>query len=94
MNAFPEYISNFRKGKLSAPQLVDAFFSLSADTSSNALGTLVREVADLCEDKSNVTALQKTWQDWRAINEDYPSLPGLGGMQGATTASSGWASAG
>ncbi|KAK1985238.1 hypothetical protein LZ30DRAFT_650146 [Colletotrichum cereale] len=93
MNAFREYISNFRKGKLTAPQLVDAFFSLFGDTSSNALGTLVREVADLFEDKSKVTALHKAWQDWRAINEDYPSLPGLGGMQGATTASSGWASA-
>ncbi|OHE93278.1 zinc finger protein [Colletotrichum orchidophilum] len=93
MNAFREYISNFRKGKLTAPQLVDAFFSLFADTSSNALGTLVREVADLFEDKSKVTALHKAWQDWRAINEDYPSLPGLGGMHGATTASSGWASA-
>ncbi|KAK2001521.1 hypothetical protein LX36DRAFT_628608 [Colletotrichum falcatum] len=93
MTAFREQISNFRKGKLTAPQLVDAFFSLFADTSSNALGTLVREVADLFEDKSKATALHKAWQDWRAINEDYPSLPGLGGMQGATTASSGWASA-
>ncbi|KAJ0160943.1 E3 ubiquitin-protein ligase hel2, partial [Colletotrichum tanaceti] len=93
MNTFREYISNFRKGTLTAPQLVDAFFSLFADTSSNALGTLVREVADLFEDKNKITALHKAWQDWRAINEDYPSLPGLGGMHGATTASSGWASA-
>ncbi|KAL0938304.1 E3 ubiquitin-protein ligase hel2 [Colletotrichum truncatum] len=93
MNTFREHISSFRKGKLTAPQLVDAFFSLFADASSNALGTLVREVADLFEDKTKAQALQKAWQDWRAINEDYPSLPGLGGMQGATTASSGWASA-
>ncbi|KAF6809370.1 E3 ubiquitin-protein ligase hel2 [Colletotrichum sojae] len=93
MRTFREYISSYRKGKLTAPQLVDAFFSLFADTSSNALGTLVREVADLFEDKSKASGLTRAWQDWRAINEDYPSLPGLGGMHGATTASSGWANA-
>ncbi|KAF0326745.1 E3 ubiquitin-protein ligase hel2 [Colletotrichum sp. SAR11_59] len=93
MNTFREHISSFRRGKFTAPQLVDAFFSLFADTSSNALGTLLREVADLFEDKKKAEALQKAWQDWRAINEDYPSLPGLGGMHGATTSSSGWASA-
>ncbi|TDZ36042.1 E3 ubiquitin-protein ligase hel2 [Colletotrichum spinosum] len=93
MNTFRGHISAFKNGKFTAPQLVDAFFSLFGDASANALGTLVREVADLFEDKAKSQALQKAWQDWRAINEDYPSLPGLGGMQGATTASSGWASA-
>lgn len=93
MNDFRSHISSYKNGSLTAPGLIDSFFSLFSDTSANALGTLVREVADLFDDKPKADALHKAWQDWRAINEDYPSLPGLGGMHGATTSSSGWASA-
>ena len=93
MAAFREHVSSYRRGALPAPQLVDSFFTLFADASSNALGTLVREVADLFEDRAKADALRAAWQDWRSINEDYPSLPGLSGMHGATSSSSGWASA-
>lgn len=93
MTTFRSHISAYKSGSMTASQLIDAFFALFADTSANALGTLVREVADLFEDKSKADALRKAWGDWRAINEDYPSLPGLGGMHGATTSSSGWAGA-
>ncbi|KAI0466939.1 hypothetical protein F4859DRAFT_526209 [Xylaria cf. heliscus] len=90
---FRSHISSFRQEKLAASGLVDALFSLFADVSSSALGTLVREVADLFEDKAKGERLRKAWNDWRAINEDYPTLPGLSGMRGATTSSSGWAAA-
>jgi hypothetical protein len=93
MATLRSHITSYRQGALSAHRLIDAFFALFAETSSNALGTLVREVADLFEDKIKAEALRRAWQDWRAINEDYPSLPGLGGMHGATTPSSGWAAA-
>ncbi|POS81285.1 hypothetical protein DHEL01_v200335 [Diaporthe helianthi] len=93
MNDFRAHISSYKNGTLTAPGLIDSFFSLFSDTSANALGTLVREVADLFDDKKRADALHKAWQDWRAINEDYPSLPGLAGMHGATTSSSGWAAA-
>ncbi|KAL2017199.1 hypothetical protein VTK56DRAFT_2519 [Thermocarpiscus australiensis] len=93
MATFRSYISNFNKGAMTPEQLLDAFFALFSETSSNALGTLVREVADLFEDKRKGEALRKAWQNWRAINEDYPSLPGLGGMHGATTSTTGWAAA-
>ncbi|PTB39109.1 uncharacterized protein TrAFT101_008093 [Trichoderma asperellum] len=93
MAAFRSHISTYRQDGFTAPQLIEAFFALFSDASSNALATLVRELADLFEDKSKADNLRKAWQDWRAINEDYPSLPGLGGMQGATSSSSGWASA-
>lgn len=86
-------ISSYNRGSVNAEQLIDAFFALFSETSSGALGTLVREVADLFEDKQKAEALRRAWQNWRAINEDYPSLPGLGGMHGATTSSSGWAAA-
>jgi len=93
MQTFRTEISSFRTGAVTAAQLMDAFFALFADTGSKALGTLVRELADLFDDKAKGEALRKAWQDWRAINEDYPSLPGLGGMHGATTSTSGWAAA-
>lgn len=93
INQFRSYISNFNKGSMTSDQLIDAFFALFSETSSNALGTLVREVSDLFDDKNKGASLNRAWQNHRAINEDYPSLPGLGGMHGATTASSGWASA-
>ncbi|KAK6948038.1 hypothetical protein Daesc_009802 [Daldinia eschscholtzii] len=91
--AFRNQISSYRQGKLSSAALVDALFSLFSDTSSSALGTLVREVADLFEDKKKGDALRKAWNDWRAINEDYPTLPGLSGMHGATSSNTGWAAA-
>ncbi|KAI1819547.1 hypothetical protein F4861DRAFT_526662 [Xylaria intraflava] len=90
---FRSHISSFRQDNMAAPALVEALFSLFAEVSSSALGTLVREVADLFEDKAKGDRLRKAWNDWRAINEDYPTLPGLGGMRGATTSSSGWAAA-
>ncbi len=93
IDAFRTHISSYRQGRVSAANLVDAFFSLFSDTSASALGTLIREVADLFEDRAKADGLRKAWNDWRAINEDYPTLPGLSGMRGATTASSGWASA-
>ncbi|KAI9158020.1 E3 ubiquitin-protein ligase hel2 [Paramyrothecium foliicola] len=95
LTRFREHISSYRRGGFTATQLVDAFFTLFADTSSNALGTLVKELADLFDDKKKADDLRKAWQNWRAINEDYPSLPALGSMHGATSSSrgSGWASA-
>ncbi|KAJ4414982.1 hypothetical protein N0V85_002909 [Neurospora sp. IMI 360204] len=93
INQFRSYVSNFNKGSMTADQLIDAFFALFSETSSNALGTLVREVSDLFDDKNKGASLHRAWQNHRVINEDYPSLPGLGGMHGATTASSGWAAA-
>ena len=93
MAAFRDHVSSYRQTNITAPQLIDVFFTIFAETSSNALGTLVREVADLFEDKKKADDLRKAWQDWRAINEDYPSLPGLSGMHGETTSSTGWSSA-
>ncbi|KAI1335966.1 hypothetical protein F5Y15DRAFT_396346 [Xylariaceae sp. FL0016] len=93
IDRFRSYISSYKQGRITAPTMVDSLFTLFSDASSSALGTLVREVADLFEDKAKGDSLRKAWNDWRAINEDYPTLPGLGGMHGATTSSSGWAAA-
>ncbi|KAI0385652.1 hypothetical protein F5Y04DRAFT_268496 [Hypomontagnella monticulosa] len=93
ISSFRNHISSYKQAKVSAAAFVEALFSLFSDTSSSALGTLVREIADLFEDKSKGDMLRKAWNNWRAINEDYPTLPGLSGMHGATTSSTGWAAA-
>lgn len=78
---------------MTSDQLVEGFFTLFSESSHHALGTLVRELAELFENKEKAEQLRKSWQNRRAVTEDYPSLPTLGGMRGATTASSGWAAA-
>ena len=75
LSQFRNFISSFKASAITASQLIDSFFALFADTSSNALGTLIREVADLFEDRAKASSLLTAWNDWRAINEDYPSLP-------------------
>ncbi len=82
LSRFRNAISSFRTNAISARGLIDTFFALFSDTSSNALGSLIREVADLYEDKTKAESLRTAWNDWRAINEDYPSLPAPSGLSG------------
>lgn len=89
LNQFRSSISQYQRNTMTAAALIDSFFALFSDTSSTALGSLVREVADLYEDKPKAEALRTAWNDWRAINEDYPSLPGPSGMSGSLPL--GWA---
>lgn len=76
---FRNRVSSYRTSAISATELIDAFFSLF-DTSSANLGKLVKELADIYEDESKRSNLLQAWNDWRAINEDYPALPGPGGL--------------
>ena len=89
---FRSRVSSYRTSAISASQLIDTFFSLF-DVSAADLGKLVKELADIYENESKRNDLLKVWNDWRAINEDYPSLPGpsgvLPGSSAATTAASG-----
>lgn len=79
LREFRSKVSNFRTSTISATELIDAFFSLF-DTSSTELGKLVKELAEIYEDEAKRTTLLQAWNDWRAINEDYPALPGPGGL--------------
>lgn len=89
---FRNRVSSYRTSAISASQLIDTFFSLF-DVPPADLGKLVKELADIYENESKRNDLLKAWNDWRAINEDYPSLPGpsgvLPGSSAATTAASG-----
>ncbi|KAJ5787668.1 hypothetical protein N7457_002658 [Penicillium paradoxum] len=76
---FRSRVSSYRSSSISATELIDAFFSLF-DTSSTELGKLIKELAEIYEDESKRSGLLRSWNDWRAINEDYPALPGPGGL--------------
>lgn len=72
---FRNQISSYRTSNISATQLIEGFFALF-DTDSKEMGKLVKELADIFEIATKREALLKAWNDWKAINEDYPSLPG------------------
>ncbi|EED18726.1 C2H2 finger domain protein, putative [Talaromyces stipitatus ATCC 10500] len=89
---FRTKVSNYRTSLISATDLIDSFFSLF-DTPTSELGKLIKELAEIYEDDSKKTALLSAWNNWRAINEDYPALPGpngiLPGLSSGTTGSGG-----
>lgn len=86
MTEFRERISAFRKDAVSAEALIDAFFALF-DTSSEELGKLVKELAEIFEIPAKRDSLLRAWSDWKAINEDYPTLPGQASASGSSSAS-------
>ncbi|KAL3461142.1 hypothetical protein BJX64DRAFT_261806 [Aspergillus heterothallicus] len=79
LGEFRSRVSSYRTSQISATELIDAFFSLF-DTSSSELGKLIKELAEIYEEDAKKSSLLKAWNDWRAINEDYPALPGPGGV--------------
>ena len=89
LSDFRNSVSSYRTSALSASQLIDTFFSLF-DVPAADLGKLIKELADIYENETNRNALLKAWNDWRAINEDYPSLPGSSGvLPGSSAAAAG-----
>ncbi|EXJ64827.1 hypothetical protein A1O7_01165 [Cladophialophora yegresii CBS 114405] len=88
LSQFRTHVSAYRSGTSSANELIDAFFSLF-DCPSSELGKLIRELADLYEDETKRQSLLEAWNNWRSINEDYPSLPGPSGtLPGVSSAAS------
>jgi hypothetical protein len=91
LQEFRNSISSYRNSKMSATQLIEAFFALF-DTNSKELGKLIKELADIFEIPAKREGLLKAWNDWKAINEDYPSLPGSAtgmALSGSTAAHGG-----
>jgi hypothetical protein len=75
ISSFRTHVSSYRSGTITASNLIDSIFSLF-DAPTSELGKLIRELADLYEDNDKRQRLLTAWNDWRSINEDYPSLPG------------------
>lgn len=86
LSDFRSSVSSYRTSVITASQLIDSFFSLF-DVPAADLGKLVKELADIYENEAKRNGLLKAWNDWRAINEDYPSLPGPGGISPGSSAS-------
>lgn len=86
---FRTRVSSYRTSAITASELLDSFFSLF-DVPAVELGKLVRELAEIYENEPQRNDLLKAWNDWRAINEDYPSLPGPSGvLPGSSVAGAG-----
>ncbi|KAL5121939.1 hypothetical protein ACEQ8H_000155 [Pleosporales sp. CAS-2024a] len=75
LQEFRTCISGYRNSQMSATQLIEGFFALF-DSTSNEMGKLIKELAEIFEIPAKREGLLKAWNDWKAINEDYPSLPG------------------
>jgi hypothetical protein len=84
LSAFRSNISSYTHSSITATELIESFFSLF-DTSSAELGKLVKELVDIFEISTKRDGLLRAWNDWKAINEDYPSLPGSGATVGASS---------
>jgi hypothetical protein len=75
LQQFRADVSSYRNDKVSPAQFIEGLFALF-DSDSKELGKLVKELADIFEIPAKQQGLLKAWSDWKAINEDYPSLPG------------------
>lgn len=92
ISEFRTKVSNYRTSLISATDLIDSFFSMF-DTPTSELGKLIKELAEIYEDEAKKSSLLSAWNNWRAINEDYPALPGppgvIPGLSSGTTGSGG-----
>lgn len=91
LQQFRSDISAYRTDKVSPAQFIEGLFALF-DSDSKELGKLVKELADIFEIPAKQQGLLKAWSDWKAINEDYPSLPGSAterALNGGTATSGG-----
>jgi hypothetical protein len=88
LEEFRNRISAFRRDQQTATELIAAFFTLFDTSASDALGTLIKELADIFEAPTKRRDLLAAWSNWKSINEDYPSLPGGGPSSSAPSASS------
>jgi len=93
ISQFRDKVSAYRTSTISASQLIDTFFSLF-DVPSADLGKLIKELAEIYESDTKRSDLLKAWNDWRAINEDYPTLPGPSGILPGSSAATSVASSG
>ncbi|RKF54964.1 E3 ubiquitin-protein ligase hel2 [Golovinomyces cichoracearum] len=75
LSRFKSFVAAYIDGSMTAAALIEFFLSLFSNTSSNSLGTLIREISDLTKDTKRAEDLRTAWNNFRAINEDYPSLP-------------------
>ena len=71
---FRQRISSFRNGTITAPSLIDTFFALF-DTTSNELGKLVKEIAEIFSDLQK-REVRDVWlsNEGRPVHSEGPVL--------------------
>jgi len=83
LDSFKEHVSSYRRGKISAGELVELVSTLLwppfvpitkrkqlwslFDAKAPDLGKLIKELADLYEDEGKKQGLLKEWNNWKAI---------------------------
>lgn len=87
LGTFKTDISKYRQGHLTASNLVDRFWALF-DAKTPELGVLIKELAELFEDEQKRRELLRAWNDWKAINEDYPPFAGASSSSSAVATGS------
>ncbi|EPS39371.1 hypothetical protein H072_6882 [Dactylellina haptotyla CBS 200.50] len=75
LEKFKRYISSYNAENMSARDLIEAFWVLF-DVRATDLATLMRELSELFEKEDKRRALLEAWNEWKAVNEDYPPMPG------------------
>ncbi|KAK6357506.1 hypothetical protein TWF718_001815 [Orbilia javanica] len=89
LETFKKYISSYNSEKMSARDLIEAFWVLFNVQVAADLGTLLRELGELFEKEEKRRSLLEAWNEWKSVNEDYPPMPG--NSSGATAAGAGGA---
>ncbi|KAF3288078.1 hypothetical protein TWF132_008056 [Orbilia oligospora] len=89
LETFKKYISSYNSDKMSARDLIEAFWVLFNVQVAADLATLLRELSELFEKEEKRRRLLEAWNEWKSVNEDYPPMPG--NSSGATAAGAGGA---
>ncbi|RVD81068.1 uncharacterized protein DFL_008945 [Arthrobotrys flagrans] len=89
LETFKKYISSYNSEKMSARDLIEAFWVLFNVQVAADLATLLRELSELFEKEEKRRKLLEAWHEWKSVNEDYPPMPGS--SSGATAAGAGGA---
>ncbi|TGZ79560.1 hypothetical protein EX30DRAFT_308693 [Ascodesmis nigricans] len=83
IDTFRSYVSKFRTGTFSGEDLVEAFWALM-DVSPADMGKLMNELIEIYEDERKQSELRRAWNNWKAINEDYPPIAGASSSSSTT----------
>jgi E3 ubiquitin-protein ligase ZNF598 len=75
MNDFQAKVSAYKASSITASEFLDWLFTTSG-AAEVEIGKLLKELAELYESGPKRKELLQTWNDWKAVHEDYPALPG------------------
>ncbi|KAF1815930.1 hypothetical protein P152DRAFT_471303 [Eremomyces bilateralis CBS 781.70] len=75
LTTFQSLIASFKSGAISGSDLITGIFDLTSSASRSEVGKVINELVDIFEIEPKKQELRSAWNDWKAMHEDYPSLP-------------------